>query len=76
MTIAVPPLTELYWDGAYAIALRLKAAHPRVDLREVTLGQIYEWTVALPEFADDSALANEELLTAIFQDWLEEADPL
>ena len=69
-------MTELYWDGAYAIAAHLKAAHPRVDLKEVTLVQIYEWTVALPEFADDPALANEELLTAIFQDWLEEADPL
>jgi len=69
-------VAELYWDGSYQIAAYLKSAHPHIDLKEVTLQQIYEWTVALPEFADDPALANEELLTAIFQEWLEEGNPL
>jgi len=51
-------------------------AHPGVNLGDITLQQIYEWTIALPEFADDPALANDELLQAIFQDWLEETNPL
>ncbi len=69
-------MTELYWDGSYAIMLHLKAAHPNVELKEVTLQQIYEWTVALPEFADDPAFVNDDLLTAIYQEWFEEVNPL
>jgi FeS assembly protein IscX len=69
-------VTELYWDGSYAIMVYLKAAHPDVELKEVTLQQIYDWTVALPEFADDPALVNDDLLTAIYQEWFEEVNPL
>ena len=68
--------TELYWDGSYEIARHLMKAHSGVNLGDITLRQIYEWTIALPEFADDPALANDELLQAIFQDWLEETNPL
>ena len=46
----------LYWDGSYEIALRLIQSHPDVNLEEVTLQNILEWTVALPDFADDPAL--------------------
>ncbi len=56
--------------------LHLKAAHPNVDLKDVTLQQIYEWTVALPEFADDPALVNDDLLNAIYLEWFEEVNPL
>ncbi len=66
----------MYWDGSYEIALRLIEAHPGVHLKDVTLQQIYEWTVALPDFADDAALANEELLSAILQEWFEEVNPI
>jgi len=38
----------------------------------VTLKQIYEWTLALSEFEDDPALANDDILYAIYQDWYEE----
>jgi FeS assembly protein IscX len=69
-------MTELYWDGSFEIALHLMAAHPGVDLKEVTLQQINSWTLALPEFADDPALVNDDLLTAIYQEWFEEANPL
>ncbi len=69
-------MTALYWDGSYEIALYLMEAHPNVDLKEVTLQQIFAWTVALPQFADDPELANDELLTAIYQEWFEEANPL
>ena len=66
-------MTEpLTWEGTYAIALALKAAHPDVDLENVSLGMIEDWTLALPDFDDDPALANEEILLRIYQDWLEE----
>lgn len=67
---------RLYWDGSYEIARHLIDAHPGVSLADVTLQKIFEWTVALPEFADDPALANDELLQAIYQDWFEEINPL
>lgn len=63
----------LTWDDSYAIALALKQAHPDVDLNSVSLNQIYQWTVKLSEFADDHNLANEAILMAIFQEWLEES---
>ena len=67
---------ELYWDAPYAIALRLMAQHPDVDLNSVTLRMLYNWVIALPEFRDDPQLANDDLLEAIFQEWLEERNPL
>lgn len=67
---------ELYWDSAYAIARRLQALYPDVDLNTVTLNMIYNWTVALPEFSDDPQLANDDLIQAILQEWLEETNPL
>lgn len=63
------PLT---WESTYAIALALKRAHPGIDMETVTLGDIQEWTLALKDFDDDPALANDEILSAIFQDWYEE----
>ena len=58
--------------GTYAIALALKAAHPNVDLEDVSLGMIEAWTLELPNFEDDPALANEAILRRIHQDWFEE----
>lgn len=63
------PLT---WDSTYAIALALKDRHPHADLEKITLGQIYKWTLALPEFQDHPSLCNDGILSAIFQDWYEE----
>jgi len=62
----------LVWESTFAIALALKKAHPGVDLEKVTLGNIYDWTIALPGFDDDHALGNDEILAAILQDWYEE----
>jgi len=62
----------LTWESTYAIALELRRQHPDVNLEEVSLGQIYNWTIQLSEFEDDAALANDEILHAIFQDWFEE----
>ena len=50
----------LNWESTYAIAL------------EVTLGQIYTWTLGLSDFEDDPSLANDDILYAIYQDWFEE----
>ncbi len=69
-------MEELFWDGAYAIARRLIAERPGVDLSQVTLNMLYNWVLALPEFKDDPALANDELLNAIYQEWYEETHPL
>jgi FeS assembly protein IscX len=38
----------------------------------VSLQQIYKWTLELSEFEDDPALANDDILYAIYQDWFEE----
>ena len=63
---------SLTWESTYAVALELRRQHPDVNLDDVPLGQIYEWTLDLSEFEDDPALANDEILYAIYQDWFEE----
>ena len=62
----------LTWESTYAIALELKRAHPGIDMESVTLGDIQKWTLALDDFNDDLALVNDEILSAIYQDWYEE----
>ncbi len=62
------PLT---WEATYALAERLREQHPAEDLSEVSLRQIYRWVVALPDFDDDPALANDDILLAIYREWLE-----
>jgi FeS assembly protein IscX len=60
------------WDTTYAIALELRRQHPEANIEEISLGQIYRWTLELSEFEDDPALANDDILYAIYQDWFEE----
>ena len=62
----------LNWESTYAIALTLKRNYPNVNIEEVTLQQILDWTLALPEFEGDLALVNDNILYAIYQDWFEE----
>jgi len=62
------PLT---WDDSYAIALALRDLYQHTRLEEVSLGMIYRWTLALPEFCDDRELANEAILASIYQEWFE-----
>ena len=62
----------LTWESTYAIALELRRQYPGADLEQVSLQQIYKWTLALSDFEDDPALANDDILSAIFQDWFEE----
>jgi FeS assembly protein IscX len=67
---------QLYWDSVYEIAQALNAQHPEVDLDQVSLLEIFEWTVQLPGFSDFPELANDEILLAIFQEWFEEINSL
>ena len=62
----------LTWESTYAIALELKRQHKDANIEEVTLRQILDWTLQLQEFEDDPALANDDILYAIYQDWFEE----
>ena len=67
---------ELYWDAIYGIVLALKTSRPAQNLEGVSLGDIFNWTVALPNFADDPKLATDDILGAIYQEWFEELNPL
>lgn len=62
----------LTWESTYAIALELRRRHSDVNIEDVSLQQIYEWTIQLNEFEDDLALVNDNILYAIYQDWFEE----
>ncbi|HUG34354.1 MAG TPA: Fe-S cluster assembly protein IscX [Anaerolineales bacterium] len=64
--------STLNWEASFAIALALKRKYPDANIEEVTLKQIYDWTLQLPEFDDDPSLANDDILYAIYQDWFEE----
>ncbi|MFN8385441.1 MAG: Fe-S cluster assembly protein IscX [Anaerolineales bacterium] len=63
---------SLTWESTYAIAMELRRQHKDINIEDVTLQQIYDWTLALPEFDDDPSLANDDILRAIYQDWFEE----
>jgi len=63
---------NLTWEATYAIALELRRQHKDVNIEDVTLQQIYAWTLQLSEFEDDPLLANEDILYAIYQEWYEE----
>ena len=66
----------LTWDDSYAIALALCESHPDVRLEQVSLEMIYRWTLALPGFQDEGELANDAIISAIYQEWLEELNPI
>ena len=67
---------KLYWDAIYEIALALRTKFPKQELESVSLGDIFNWTIAMPNFADEPELANDEILAAIYQEWFEEINPL
>jgi len=63
---------NLNWEATYAIAMELRRNHKDVNIEDVTLQQIFNWTLELSEFEDDPALVNDDILYAIYQDWYEE----
>lgn len=60
------------WDDTFAIVQQLKRLYPEVNPEEVSLNQISQWTISLPDFCDDPGLANEEILNSILIEWFEE----
>ncbi len=76
MNNEVQPVDQLSWESTFEIALALKRAHPQMNLESVSLGNVFDWTIALPNFKDEPELANDEILAAIYQDWYEELNPL
>lgn len=65
-------MSDLCWEASYAIARELDRHHPDIDLKDVSLTMLYDWTIKLPGFNDDPELANDDILMAIFQEWYEE----
>jgi FeS assembly protein IscX len=63
---------SLTWEATYAIAMELRRQHKDVNIEDVSLQQIYNWTIELSDFEDDLALVNDGILSAIYQEWLEE----
>ena len=63
---------RLYWESSFEIIQALRALYSNVDLETVGTGQLYRWIIALPNFADDPALANESILNEILREWYEE----
>lgn len=66
------PVNPLYWDTPYEIVLALCAAHSDAHLETLGLAELWSWVVALPNFADDPDLANDEMLNDILREWYEE----
>lgn len=69
-------INPLTWESSYEIVLQLMEQHPNADVNEIGLDQLMNWIVALPDFADDPALANEGILQDILREWYEEQNPL
>jgi FeS assembly protein IscX len=69
-------MDKLTWEDSYAIARALVSRFPDISLREVTLRDIYSWTIELPEFDDDPELSNDEILLSIYTEWFEEVNPI
>ena len=41
-------------------------------MENVSLQDIYNWTLSLPDFKDDLDLCNDAILMAIYLEWFEE----
>ncbi|MCJ7535810.1 MAG: Fe-S cluster assembly protein IscX [Anaerolineales bacterium] len=67
-------MSTLTWEDSYAIAQALSKLKPEINLEEVSLMMIYQWTLDLPGFDDDPELANDGILAAIYQEWYEEVE--
>jgi FeS assembly protein IscX len=72
MTDGNSEFNQLTWESSYEIVLTLMDVYPDIDLDSVGTEQLFRWIVALPNFADDPALANEHILNGILREWYEE----
>jgi FeS assembly protein IscX len=62
----------LYWDTSYEIVLSLMEQYPEIDVEQLGLQDLSRRIVALPGFADDPALVNDQILRDILREWYEE----
>lgn len=69
----MPNINPLYWDSTYEIVLNLIGVYPQLNPDQVGIQQLLEMILALPNFADEPVLANEDLLVDILRVWYEEA---
>jgi FeS assembly protein IscX len=66
---------QLDWEASYEIVLALADQYPQFGLEELTqlgLATLRQMILSLPTFADDGALAHDDLLQGILRDWYEE----
>jgi FeS assembly protein IscX len=69
-------MDKITWEDTYAIARALISRYPDISLKDVTLNDIYSWTISLPEFEDDLHLSNDSILMSIYTEWFEEVNPI
>ena len=67
---------SLDWEATYEIVLALIENHRDASLEDVGIEQLHRWVIQLPGFADDPALANEDILNGILREWYEETHNL
>jgi FeS assembly protein IscX len=65
-------VSDLTWEGSYAIALALIETHPDLNVEDIGYEQLFKLVTALPNFVDDPELAHEGLLDDILREWYEE----
>lgn len=65
-------MRPLYWEATYEIVLCLMETYPQVDIDSVGTEQLYQWVIALPDFADDPALVTDAILNDLLREWYEE----
>ena len=63
----------LYWEPTYEIVLALMDTYPNTDIESIGMKQFMEMILGLPNFADEPAMATDQLLRDILREWYEEA---
>lgn len=66
---------KLYWDSSFEIVLSLCELYPNAELEKISLNVLYQYIIALPNFADDPELGNDSILSDILREWFEEVNP-
>ena len=69
-------MEPITWDDTYAIVKMLQSLYPNVSIENVTLKDIYDWTIQLPGFDDDPQMSNDTVLLCIYTEWFEEDNPI
>ena len=63
-------MAKLKWSDADEIGFALSVAHPGVDPLTVRFTDLHRFVTQLPDFADDPAASDEQVLEAIQMAWL------